>query len=87
MGGDSGLGFCDATVIHESVDFVDGVVRVTVVMVLAGTTGGATSFERPDETDLLSIHLGGYDIMAVCHLQDASVTSAAETFHEASVSI
>ena len=68
MSGDSGLGVCDTAVIHESVNFVDGVAGVTVVLILARAAGGATPFERPDEADFFSVYLGGLDIVTVGHL-------------------
>ena len=86
-GGDSGLGVCYTAVIHESVDFVDGVAGVTVVLVFASTAGGAAPFERPYEADFLSVHLGGLDVMAVGHLGDTSEASTAEALDEARISI
>ena len=74
---------CKFVMPQSSVDFVDGVVRVTIVLLLVGTTGGAVLFESPNEADLLPVYLWDFHIMAVCHLGDASVTGAAEAFHEA----
>ena len=48
------MGVCDTTVIHKGADFVDGVTGVTIVLIY--------------EADLLSVHLGGLDIMTVGHL-------------------